>query len=96
MRKGFWAGMMFQFFIQQFSEDIVGKEKYLKMTEIGWVNSPWWLWVLLAAVTLLTEAFILFSEDLWCEKDGGKFQYSHAEGYHLANALAARVSEEKK
>jgi hypothetical protein len=55
------------------------------MTSEGrFVERPEAAQLALSAGQISTQAFILFSEDLWCEKDGGKFQYSHAEGYHLA------------
>lgn len=33
----------------------------------------------------LDQKHHLFSEDLWCERDGGRFDYNHIDGYHERN-----------
>lgn len=55
------------------------------MTSEGrFVERPEAAQIALAAGQISAATTILFSEDLWSKEYRGKFQYSHAEGYHLA------------
>ena len=51
--------------------------------------------IAIAAEQIAQSVTILFSEDLWSAEYGGKYQYSHAEGYHIPNAKPAEEDELK-
>jgi len=50
MRNKYWLGFFIAICLHGFVEDILGKERYLKLVEDGWVNTPWWIWLVAIAV----------------------------------------------
>ena len=38
---------------------------------------------------------ILFSEELWCERDGGKYDYNPITGYYLREAQSSAENKER-
>lgn len=39
--------MMFQGAVQLFTQDYLGKEKYLQAIGVLWIDTPWWPWVII-------------------------------------------------
>lgn len=40
----FWLGWLSVIAYQQTIQDIVGKERYIEIVKVGWINTPWWIW----------------------------------------------------
>jgi hypothetical protein len=53
--SGWFAGALFASAWHGFSQDLLGKEKYIKMVELGWINTPIWFWPLIMGVALLVS-----------------------------------------
>jgi hypothetical protein len=44
----FWVGYSIAVFQYAMTQDLMGKERYLKIVEVSWMNTPWWIWPILA------------------------------------------------
>lgn len=42
--RGFWVGWVFHMAITGFTQDLLGKDRYLDAVNAGWLNTPLWIW----------------------------------------------------
>jgi len=62
-RKQFWFGVGFATCIDSFKQDILGKEKYLELTKILWVETHWSLWLGLSILFLMASEISYSSKE---------------------------------
>lgn len=43
----FWLGFFVSLCINSLHQDLMGKEKYIKYIDFTWVDTPYWIWIVL-------------------------------------------------
>jgi hypothetical protein len=51
-KDSFWCGYLIAWLLQNFIEDLLGKERYITVVNASWVTIPWWPWAVGIAVAL--------------------------------------------
>jgi hypothetical protein len=45
LKDRYWLGFFVAICLHGFTEDVLGKDRYLLLVQDGWVNTPWWIWL---------------------------------------------------
>jgi hypothetical protein len=54
--RDFYFGMFIYFIQQQIFQDAIGKERYIKLVDLAWMNTSVWFWL----TVLILGVFVYF------------------------------------
>lgn len=54
IRRGFWSGYIVSLCVISGYQDFVGKDRYLEMVRTGWLDTRWWMWLLIGIFFMIS------------------------------------------